>query len=509
MKFCVYVRSEDAVVAHRTGADALIPKTLAIGHDLPGEVKGRERFGGEGARKRHFLSSVALAIAALWCAPLSVQAESLRVGVFDCDASPDIGGPLAYDPCIEVTDPLSCRGIVILGAGQPIVLAAIDWLGVANEAHDEFRQRLADAVDTTPDRVSVHALHQHDAPRCDFTAAALLDHFGQDQRHYDVRWAREVFKTAADAARVAADEATPVDGLGLGVAEVAQVASNRRILGEDGRVAVTRYTATRDPEIRAMPTGTVDPKLRMISLWNGDDPVVALTYFATHPQSYYRTGQANPDFPGYARNRSQADTGVPHIHFNGAGGNIGAGKWNDGSVENREVLTERVATAMQAAWEATERSALSPADVGWESVAVELPLADHLDESELVAQLSQSDPPPTGQLTAAKQLAWLRRTSAGDEVDLGCLRLGDARVLHMPGELFVEYQLAAQQMRPDLFIAMAAYGQYGPGYIGTAVAYDEGGYETSARASRVGPGVEAVLTDAMAQLLDSENAASP
>ncbi|MEZ6076574.1 MAG: hypothetical protein R3C56_13220 [Pirellulaceae bacterium] len=26
----------------------------------------------------------------------------------------------------------------------------------------------------------------------------------------------------------------------------------------------------------------------------------------------------------------------------------------------------------------------------------------------------------------------------------------------MPGELFVEYQLAAQQMRPDLFVAMAA-----------------------------------------------------
>ena len=31
----------------------------------------------------------------------------------------------------------------------------------------------------------------------------------------------------------------------------------------------------------------------------------------------------------------------------------------------------------------------------------------------------------------------------------------------MPGELFVEYQLAAQQMRPNDFVAMAAYGDYG------------------------------------------------
>jgi hypothetical protein len=32
----------------------------------------------------------------------------------------------------------------------------------------------------------------------------------------------------------------------------------------------------------------------------------------------------------------------------------------------------------------------------------------------------------------------------------------------MPGELFVEYQLAAKAMRPDLFVTMAAYGDYGP-----------------------------------------------
>ena len=37
----------------------------------------------------------------------------------------------------------------------------------------------------------------------------------------------------------------------------------------------------------------------------------------------------------------------------------------------------------------------------------------------------------------------------------------------MPGELFVEYQLAAQNMRPNEFVTMAAYGDYGPGDIGT------------------------------------------
>ena len=59
----------------------------------------------------------------------------------------------------------------------------------------------------------------------------------------------------------------------------------------------------------------------------------------------------------------------------------------------------------------------------------------------------------------------------GKKTDISCLSLGRARILHMPGELFVEYQLAAKAERPDLFVAMAAYGDYGPEYICTDIAY--------------------------------------
>ena len=71
----------------------------------------------------------------------------------------------------------------------------------------------------------------------------------------------------------------------------------------------------------------------------------------------------------------------------------------------------------------------------------------------------------------------------------------------MPGELFVEYQLKAKAMRPDMRVAMAAYGDYGPGYIGTEVAYGEGGYETSRLASRVDKSVERILIDKIEKLL--------
>lgn len=432
----------------------------------------------------------------------SLAAEQLKVGFFEVDASPTIGAPMAYDPCVEVLDPLSLRGIVIVGADEPIVMCAVDWIGISNGAHQALKRQLAAAAKSRPERVAVHTLHQHDAPRCDFSAASLLAHHGIADSFFDVPWARAVFDRAAVAVRRAIDEAQPFNAIGVGMAEVKEVASNRRLLGEDGKVAATRYTACRDPELRAQPTGTIDPLLRSISLWMDDRPLVVLTYYATHPQSYYRTGKANPDFPGYARNSRQQITGIPHVHFNGAGGNVGAGKWNDGSPENRQILADKVAAAMQQAYDATQRQPITAQDIGWKSLPVQLPVAEHLDDAELVAQLQESAAAPGNYLRAATQLAWLRRAALRDTIDVACLRLGPVRVLHMPGELFVEYQLSAAAMRPDLFVAMAAYGDYGPGYIGTAIAYEQGGYETSPTASNVAPQVERVLVDAIRGLLE-------
>ena len=52
------------------------------------------------------------------------------MGVFHADATASIGSPVAYAPARSITDPLSARGVVILGAGAPIVICAVDWLGI-------------------------------------------------------------------------------------------------------------------------------------------------------------------------------------------------------------------------------------------------------------------------------------------------------------------------------------------------------------------------------------------
>ena len=445
-----------------------------------------------------FALLLALVCAGVSLAPPGTAAatpSTLRLATFDIDATPPIGSQMAYDPVTNKWDlGLRARGVVLLGAGEPIVLCAVDWIGIANEGHDAFRGALARAAGTRINRVALHTLHQHDAPDCDFSAERILKQAGMNPLHYEGTFHRQVLSNLVAAVTDALPRAQPVTHVGLGEARVERVASNRRVFGPDGKVCCVRYTACTDAELRAAPEGTIDPIVSLVSLWNGEKPVAALSYYATHPQSYYRTGLPNPDFPGLARfHRDLAVPGVLHVHFNGAGGNVGAGKYNDGAPTNRLSLAQRLEEGMRQAWANTKRDTIEATAIDWTVETVALPPSKHLDAIEKAEKF------PTQ--WEASRVAWLRRCRAGHKVDVACLKLGRARVLHMPGELFVEYQLAAKAHRPDLFVAMAAYGDYAPWYIGTAVAYEEGGYETEPRSSNVAPEVEGVLMGAIKKLL--------
>jgi len=428
--------------------------------------------------------------------------QPLRLGRFEVDATPPLQSPVAYAPARSITDPLSARGIVLVGSGQPIVLCAVDWIGIGGSGLAVWKARLADAAGTTPDRVSVHTLHQHDAPRCDFRAEELLAAHGLGGTRFDSPFATGVINSVAGAVKLAVADSRPVTHLGLGTSVVERVASNRRILGPDGNVTLTRMSSTRNPEAIDAPEGTIDPVLKLVSFWNGEQPLAVLTYYACHPQSYYGKGDVTCEWVGLARNqRQRAIPGLLHVHFNGASGNVAAGKYNDGAPERRPELAARLAEAMRLAWEGTTRSPIQATDVEWRTCPVELPVGDHIKAAPLEAALADSMKTSAERLNAATKLAWLEQTSSGRPVLLSCLRLNDAWILQMPGELFVEYQLAAQEMRPKSFVALAAYGNYSPGYIGTAIAYTQGGYETQPRSSNVSPGVEQVLMDGMRQLL--------
>ena len=83
-----------------------------------------------------------------------------HLATFNVDATVPLGHGLCggwIKPVVEVDTPLLCLGVVLLGDEAAVVLAAVDWTGICNDAHTQFTQAIAEAAHTTPERVAVHA----------------------------------------------------------------------------------------------------------------------------------------------------------------------------------------------------------------------------------------------------------------------------------------------------------------------------------------------------------------
>ncbi len=426
----------------------------------------------------------------------------LEVAYFQADVTPPIGSPVAYAPTRSVTDSLSARGVVLVPRGQqPIVLCSVDWLAISNESMDLFRSYLAKAAKTTPDRVSIHTVHQHDTPWCDATSEKVLAAHGLGGRQFDLDFLDDCMKRTAGAVASAASDLKPVKAVGFGEAKVEKVASNRRILGEDGKVKIIRFSSARDSAAINAPEGIIDPFLKSVTFWDENGKAVAtLNYYATHPQSYYGKGDVNPEFIGLARNAVHQKTGVPQVFFIGAAGNIAAGKYNNGSPEMRPVLKERIMTAMEQAFANTTRSEL-PEAIEWRSEPLSLPFGDHLRADTLEIVMADTSKSYNERFTAARQLAWLEQNKNGSPLVVTSLRLGNTWLLHLPGEPFVEYQLAAQKLKPGGHVCTAAYGDDGILYIGTEISYGQGGYEVEKRVNMTTPEAESIMMTAIQKAL--------
>ena len=264
----------------------------------------------------------------------------LHLATFECDVTPPEDHPLCggwITPVRGVDDPLKALGVVLLGGAKPVVLCAVDWTGLRNEAFRIWRAALASAAHTTPEHVSLHCVHPHNAPFADVEAEKLIA-AAKAAKSLDLKYYDECVKKSADALKASLMKAVKCTHVGTGAAEVKEVASNRRVLGDDGKVKFTRTSATKSKEARDAPEGLIDPKLRTLSFWDGEKALTALHFYACHPMSYYGDGRVSADFCGLARQKFQDETKVFQVYFNGCGGNITAGKYNDGSKENRPVL---------------------------------------------------------------------------------------------------------------------------------------------------------------------------
>lgn len=408
---------------------------------------------------------------------LAAEGSGWKLATFQVDVTPPVGHPLlgnSFAPSTSLLDPLDARGFVLTGPDRPLVVISIDWCEVRNDAFQRWRTVLAEAAGTTPERVLVHTVHQHDAPYFDLTAGKLLEASKPGGKMLDAAFHEECVQRASAALKGSLAAAVPVTHVGAEQAKVDQVASSRRV-DENGKVSHRRYSRCADPALRALPEGDIDPWLKTISFWNDDRPLAALSVYACHPMSYYGGGEISADFVGMARKlRDASSPRVFQIYGSGCCGDVTAGKYNDGSKGNRPLFAERLSLAMAGAWTNTKKQELKA--ITFRNEAMILPHSElpSMTEAALQEKLDNPQAPLSARAQAALGLSSLKQHADGHHIDVPMIDFGAAQLVLLPAESFVAYQLFAQQQRPDNMVVTLGFGESAPGYIPTNQAYREG-----------------------------------
>jgi hypothetical protein len=430
------------------------------------------------------------------------EAAAVRVATFRCDVTPALAGKFFGgwgQPLTKLEDPLWAKGIVLDDGRGRYVVCAMDWCELCNSTHLLFRRKLAAAAGTDASRVAVQCVHQHTAPIANGDEERLVRKATGARGRTDLEALDTLSDRLAAAVKESLGRMQPVDRLGLGQAKVQGVAATRRVLGKDGKIQV-RWSSCEDPALRAAPDGYIDPMLKTVTLARGDVPLVRLHYYATHPQTGRGDGWVGMDCVGHAREKLERKEHVLQIYFTGCSGDVTMGKYNDGSLQARAEMTERLLAGMEASLAATRFAPLGA--IRWQVVPLMLPVRSDgtYDPAKNRAMLADAKASLAARQEAASCLAFAERTS--QPIELSMLAIGNLRILHFPGEPMVEFQLFAQRSAPQQFVAVAGYGDGGTGYLCTRESYGQGGYEPSA--TLISPDGEAVLKSAIRRLLDAD-----
>ncbi|QDU08559.1 hypothetical protein [Gimesia aquarii] len=433
----------------------------------------------------------------------------LKIATFRFDVTPPLGHSLCggwIPPASRVVDSLEAIGFVILSDQRPIIVCAVDWTGLCNAAHQQWRKVLAKAAGTTVERVAVQCVHQHDAPFVCLETDRIVRAQGDLPPNIDSEFFHTCLKRADSAIRESLKVPRRLTHVAAAQSKVKQVASNRRILDDAGKILKNRSVAASSDDVRNLPAGVIDPWLKTVAFYDGREKVAACYYYAVHPISYCcQEGHVTSEFVGQARRlKEQHDTpDCTHIYFTGCAGNLNTGKYNNSShKENRQVLTQRLFDAMQQASQKLHPEPIQ--NMNWATTDFLPPVHKSFSAELIEKQINDRSQNVVHRNRPAFTLAWIRRCRQKIPITLSALHMNQVSLVHLPAEPFVEYQLRSQTLQPTRFVATAGYGDGGPWYIPTAEAYFQGGYEVSVAFSD--PQVDGLLMKGIQTLFESQPA---
>ncbi len=428
--------------------------------------------------------------------------SQLRAGTARANITPYVGAFLAGfgnrdHGCEGIHDELFARALVLQGGETALCIVSCDLIGLTRESVGTIRKQIEAATGIPAAHVMLACTHTHSGH-----TMGLLRHPGLDPELVHV-----TEKKIAGAA-IMAHRSVAGAALGAGKGR-ARIGVNRREKKPEGGVVLGKN-----------PEGATDPDVAVLRV---DDaagkPLALVVNHACHPVVLGgRNYQVSADYPGQvAAFVEGVYPGAVCLYLNGCCGNINPTVVGGTFEDVRRNGTFLGCEAVQVA----EGIRTGPAQLAVRSTVVEVPLAPLPSAEEARATVEQrtrvlEEQLAKGEISRALYDAdWLRgwardvmaEYSKTDRqrtrpLEIQALRFGDALLIGTPGETFVEIGLAIKGASPLRNTLVAAYANGNVGYIPTAKAFDEGGYEVESAHKfyygvyRFKPDVERLVIDA-------------
>ena len=416
----------------------------------------------------------------------------------------------------DVHDELLAKALVLDNGHTRVAFITCDLIALPRNIADRARQRVARRCGIPIENTMINATHTH-------SGGGIADLLGTDGDSDYIEW---LHLKIADAAELACRRLRPAR-IGFASVQEDRIAFNRRWRMKDGTVRMNPGVG--DPDL-IEPSGPTDPELAM--LYVEDLNGVPLSAVACYSLHYIGAGGGiSADYFGHFFRLMRRYLGgecVPLL-WNAASGQInnidfsGRRRWKDsGHAHARKmanVLAGHMLTEVQL-MDMQDRLDLAAATGSFDFSPRTITPEDLEMAEEILA--SPDDPPEydkgpfswvVGQPIPrsivdiyAMECQRLAKLPSRMTAQVQAFRLGDAAIVALPGEVFVESGLGikTRASASPVFVVSLANGYIG--YICTDRALsEEGGYETWAANSSLGgvgtaPAMETLADDLLAQL---------
>lgn len=456
----------------------------------------------------------------------------LLAGYARADITPPVGSTMAgYGardrPCDSVETPLEVCALVVTDGTNHAAIAFADLIGVPLELSRAIRGRVADVTGIPADAVAIACSHTHwgpDVQRSEYMPKHLHECVLPE---YVDCLERTIAGCIAEAW---AQRAPARAGWGTGWAD--SISFNRRPVRTDGQVAMNlvmepgmaaaassegaamraqwkhggdggpRLTPPLDA-LGGLRAGVTDPQIPLLKvLAETGAPLCGVISFACHPvvggdDNMYAI---SPDYPGQAREAFAAVTGTPLAFSLGSAGNQ-VPSWRTG--DSRTRVGRSLGAEAARTWHHI-RDCSADVTVAAARSDVRIPLRELPPIQQARAELAECDDPESPDACYQRHLVSLAEKFEGKpgiETEIWACRIGDFGMIGLPGEIFVELGLQIIQRSAFPVTAVMTLTNDCVGYISTAKAHAEGGYEPTWSAP--GPAAETALVDAAVELLNS------